>query len=221
MIARICAILALLLLPVWEPAALFAADEPAAKQEDPHADGEHVHVGHAGGVNTEPHEFKPDLAIFSFFVFVLLLLVLWKFAWDPICAGLDKREKRIADHIASAEKMHADAAALTRQYEEKLAASADEVRKIIEEARRDGEHTLQELVAKGQEEAQALRDRALREIDTARMQALKELAEKSAEAAVSIASTLIKAELKPEDHRKLIDEAVERLREAAAAPSKN
>jgi F-type H+-transporting ATPase subunit b len=207
-IARICL---LLLCWVVAGAAVLAADPPGHNGHD------HEHIGHAGGVNAEPQEFRQDLAIYTFFVFVCLLLVLWKFAWEPISAGLDQREQRIAANIAAAEKLHADAQALTRQYEEKLAASADEVRKIIEEARRDGEHTMQELIDKGQQEVQTLRDRTMREIETARSQALKDLAERSIEAALDVAGKLVHAHLKPEDHRQLIDDALDRF----SAASKN
>ena len=42
-----------------------------------------------------PLTFDPDLAWFTFVVFVLLLLVLTKFAWKPLMAGLDQRSARL------------------------------------------------------------------------------------------------------------------------------
>ena len=40
-----------------------------------------------------PLEFKTDLALWTAVVFLLLLAVLWKFAWGPLAEGLDKRER--------------------------------------------------------------------------------------------------------------------------------
>jgi hypothetical protein len=37
----------------------------------------------------EPQEVRFDLSIYTFVVFALLMLLLWKFAWGPIAAGLD------------------------------------------------------------------------------------------------------------------------------------
>jgi F-type H+-transporting ATPase subunit b len=177
--------------------------------------------GHGDDVNVSPIEFRGDLAIWSFCVFVLLMVVLGKFAWGPISEGLDKREQSIAANIAAAEKAAADAKAMIKQYEQKLAGAQNEVRAIIEEARRDGERTMQELTAKGQAEAQAARDRLLRDVETAKGQALKELAELSTTLAVELAGKLVRAQLKREDHTALISDALDKFRAATAAQQQN
>jgi F-type H+-transporting ATPase subunit b len=164
-------------------------------------------------------EFQTDLAIWTAVVFAVLLLVLWKFAWGPIVAGLEKREQRIAEHIAAAEKAHEDAKLMLAQYEKKLAASADEVRAIIEEARRDAEHTQQEILAKARADAQTERDRALREIETAKDQALKELGERTADLAVELAGKIVGARLNAGDHQRLIEEALTRFPSSKPSPN--
>lgn len=193
-------------------------DHGVHKTADAHGGGGH---GHGDDVNLSPIEFRGDLAIWSFCVFVLLLIVLGKFAWGPITEGLDKREAGIAANIAAAEKAAADAKAMIHQYEQKLAGAQNEVRAIIEEARRDGERTMQELTAKGQAEAQAARDRLLRDVETAKAQALKELAELSTTLAVDLAGKLVRAQLKREDHTALISEALDKFRSATEAQRQN
>ena len=64
-----------------------------------------------------PEEFQTDLAIWTFVVFVVLLAILWKFAWGPIVAGLEKREQGIAEHIAAAERAHEEAKLLLAEYD--------------------------------------------------------------------------------------------------------
>src|SRR5215213_4480103 len=81
--------------------ALFSAPLRAAEQH-----GEHTHIG---GPQTpaeqklaeDPTEISLDLATFTFVVFLLLLAILWKFAWGPISAALERREHTIAEHIAA------------------------------------------------------------------------------------------------------------------------
>lgn len=184
-------------------------------------DAAHGHAAHIGAENVSaaPEEFKADLAIYSFVVFLLLVAILTKFAWGPISAGLDQREQRIANQIAAAEKANADARLILAEYQRKLAASADEVRAIIDEARRDAEHTQQEILAKARADAQVERDRALREIDTATNQALKQLAEQSANLAVELAGKILRAQITPGDHTRLIEESTAKF--LHAAPSKN
>src|SRR5690606_35275777 len=86
--------------------AVSAAAAHADEHHGDHGDDAHGHgIGHAG-VNEDPTHVAPDLAVYTFIIFLLLLGVLWKFAWGPIAAALDKREQKIADHIAAAEKSH-------------------------------------------------------------------------------------------------------------------
>ncbi len=89
-----------------------------------------------------------DLAIFTVLIFLILLAVLWKFAWGPISAALDLREKKISDNIAAAEQLNQEAKRLLGEYEAKLTAAREEVRGILDEARRDAEHAGQEIVTK-------------------------------------------------------------------------
>ncbi len=182
--------------------------EPAAAH-DAHA-GAHEHIGEVG-VNKQPEEFKSDLAIYSFVVFLILLAILTKFAWKPINAALEEREHKIAEHIAAAERQNAEAKVMLGEYEKKLAAAQDQVRAILDDARKDAEHAQQELLAKARLDAQMEMDRAKREIDTAKGQALKELAERSTDLAIGLASQIVRKELQQVDHAKLVQEAIGRL----------
>ena len=177
-----------------------------------HGDG-HAAAGH-GEVN--PLLFDPDLAIFTLIIFLLLLAVLWKFAWGKIAAGLDKREQGIADQIAAAQAANEQARTLLGEYELKLTAAAGEVRAILDEARRDAEHTQQEILAKARADARLERDRAVREIEIATDSALKELAERSTNMAVDLAGRIVQAQLKPADHARLIEEAMAKFPKATA-----
>jgi F-type H+-transporting ATPase subunit b len=196
---------------------------PSVSLAQHHADGEDFHVEHgegeasgtgasgdhgAGHGNTNPMSFDPDLAIFTALNFLILLAVLWKFAWGPIAAGLDRREQGIADNIAAAQATHEQAKLLLADYERKLTAAQGEVRGIMEEARRDAEHTQSEILAKARADARAERDRALREIEMATDQALKELAERSTNLAVDLAGKIVQAQLQPSDHARLIEQAM-------------
>lgn len=163
--------------------------------------------GHAAG-GGNPLDFKRDLAVWTAVVFLVLLLVLWKFAWGPISAGLEKREQGIADQIAQAEQSNLKARQLLDQYQRKLADSRTEVREILDKGRRDAEILGRELLEKAKQEAQADQQRALRQIDAATDNALKQLAEQSSTLAVQLAGKILQAELKPEDHSRLIQQAV-------------
>ncbi len=203
-----------------DAAALHAAPGTSA----PEAPADPGHLGHDVHVAT-PHEaanpaaFRTDLAIYTFLVFLLLFAVLWRFAWGPIVAGLAKREQGIADNIAEARRCRDEAKLMLQQYETKLAEAQNEVREILDEARRDAEHTQQEILAAARVEADRERNRSLAEIDTATAQALKQLAEKSTNLAVELAGKIVQAQLNRDDHNRLISDAVTKF--VDADPSQN
>jgi len=204
-----------LLLVAFTPMAICADPEPSGGQihheaenaaEDTAAEHEAAH-GH-GPVNTNPLELRRDLALWTLVIFLVLLAVLWKFAWGPIAQGLQRREQGIADQIAQAEQANQEARDLLGQYEQRLAGAKEEVRQILERAHRDAEQTGRELIDKAQAEAKIEQQRALQQIDAATAAALKELADLSASLAVELAGKIVRAELKPDDHARLIQQAV-------------
>jgi F-type H+-transporting ATPase subunit b len=183
-----------------------------------HGDSAHGAGDHASATATDPLSVDPDLAVWTAIVFLVLLAVLWKFAWGPISKALDERERKIGENIAAAERAGDEARRLIAQYEAKLATAADEVRQLLEEARRDAEHTRQEIVSEARTAAKAEHDRQMREVQTAIAAAQKTLAERSAALAVELAGKIVRRELKPNEHESLIRETVENF---PLAPSRN
>jgi F-type H+-transporting ATPase subunit b len=196
---------------------LLSAGRPSIGAEPEHATATQAESEeHAGSPN--PLAVDPDLAIWTAVIFLLLLFVLGKFAWPQITAALEERERKIADNIAAAEARHNDAKQLLAEHEAKLAAAAGEVRALLEEARRDADHTKKSIEAEGQKAAKEELDRALREIRRARDAAVQELAVTSANVAIDLAQRVIREQLTPEKSNQIVRDAVARL---SAEPSKN
>jgi F-type H+-transporting ATPase subunit b len=164
-----------------------------------------------GGAHDDPNPLRinPDLAVFTAIIFLVLLVVLWKFAWGPIMEGLRKREDAIAEEIASAQRRNEEAKDLLEQYETRLGAAADEVRALLDQGRKDAETQRQQIIADAQEAARAEKERAVREIEVAKNEALGELAEKSVDTAVHLAGRIVGEQLQAADHARLIQEALE------------
>src|SRR5262245_60288968 len=70
--------------------------EATAKAETPAA--AHEAVAHEAEAQPNILEVQPSLAIWTVAVFLLLLLVLGKFAWKPLLAALHKREEHL-EHV--------------------------------------------------------------------------------------------------------------------------
>ncbi len=198
---------------------LQAADSPAdetspAARSDPHASDN----GHADHGENEEEEAdlspiswsaaKRDLALWTFVIFVMLVLVLGKFAFKPIATALDLREEAITDQIASAERANLEAKDLLLEYQQKLKDSEDEVRQILKQARHDAQKTADQIVEKARGQAHHEHQRALREIEAASDNAVRELAEKAALLSTELAGKLLKREIDPKTHQDLIQSAI-------------
>ena len=195
-----------------------AAHEEAAHDADAHGGGHagaghHVDPGHgnATAAMENPAEFRTDLAIYTLIVFLLLLVILGKFAWPVISDALVEREQRIADHIESAENKHEEAKGLLSQYEAKLEAAADEVRELLEEARRDAEATKAQILSEAKSAAEAEHARALRDVEQATDAALKQIAEKSAHFVVGMTGQIVQEELSEKQQQRIVRDALTKL----------
>ncbi len=156
-----------------------------------------------------------DLTVYSIVVFLGLLFILSRFAWPKMLRGLEKREHDIAAAIEEAKKAKDEASQLRasmQQEKEKLQA---EVNDIMARARADADR----LKAQREAEAEALlateRERFEREKTTAHDQALHDILTQTAELAALVSSKVIRRQLTPEDHRALVDEALNELQQAA------
>ena len=159
-------------------------------------------------VNADGYNFRGDLTIWTAVVFLVVMAILYKFAWGPISEGLQKREDEIAAQIAEAQRKNEEARQLLADYEKKLAAAGDEVRSLIEQGRRDAEKVGRQLLDQAREETGIERQRAVQQIESATLAALKELAERSAALAVDLAGKIVGARLQAADHSRLIEQAV-------------
>lgn len=159
--------------------------------------------------------FEPDLAIFTLLVFFGLLAILTKFAWKPIMAGLDRREKNIADQVDNAKRMYDEARQNLTQYEQKLATVTQQANELLTEARKDAQLAKDRILAEAAAEAQKQRDRAVADIRAAKDAAVRELAQRSADSAVSLAGKIVGRSLQATDHKNLIDESINRFVKSA------
>lgn len=194
---------------------------------DDHGGAGHGHqpeIGHnpPAGVAAKDFEspawFQTDLAVWSFAVFLALLALLTKFAWKPIMQGLEKREDGIARQIAETKAANDEARRMLASYERRLAEASEEVRGMLEEARRDAESTKQSIVAEARKAAEDEKHRAKHEIQLAKDDALSQIAEKAGHLAVEVAGKFLRDKLGADDQARLVRDSVASL---SSRPSVN
>ena len=98
----------------------------------------------------------PDIGLvfWNTVAFLLLLVVLGKFAWKPILKAINDREQGIEDALAKADKMKSELAAMQSENEALLAKAREERATLIKEAK----ETADKMVADAKEKAKAQYD---------------------------------------------------------------
>ena len=163
-----------------------------------------------GGEEGTISPFAGDVGniLWTLVIFLLVVTVLGKFAWSPMLASLQSREKFIHDSLAEAKKEREEAAKQLARYEAELANARKEASKIAEEGRRDAEALRKKIEAQADEEAKRIIERARSEIDVAKQAAVHDLYSQAGQLATELAGRIIHKELNAADHAALISEAI-------------
>jgi F-type H+-transporting ATPase subunit b len=188
----------------------------AAQQPSGHGAAAHGESGH-GGDDSDIFGKALDLGIWTIVVFLVLLWVLSKYAWKPMLEGLQKREQNIQDALDRAQQAQREAERLHEEHRRQMDKVQEEVRDILDNGRRAAERSTDEMIAKARSEIQSERERLRREIETARDQAVQQLWGQTAQLATLVSAKAIRRQLTPEDHRRLLDEALADLGPAGEA----
>ncbi len=201
-------------------------DEDSEKEPSEGEDADEEHHGGGGGghhdekdlghsnANDEiysPAEWRFDLAVFTFVVFLLLMGVLMKFAWGPISEGLAAREEGVAAKIDEAHRDAESAASRLAEYESKLAGAEGEAQALISKAQQTADAAASRIRQEAEADADQQKQRARADIEAARGVALDELSNQSVSLAVRLASQIVGRELSQEDHAALIQDALKKF----------
>lgn len=157
-------------------------------------------------------DVNPGLAIWTTIVFAVVYMILRYLAWGPIASALDSRAEKIHADIDRAESVKKEAEALLTDYRSKLEALRDEGDKILADARKDAEKLKEEILAAAKKEADDLREQGSKDISMAVDQALERLHHEVVQLSVTIAGQVIGKSLNADDHKKLIDESLDKLK---------
>ena len=154
--------------------------------------------------------FKPDALIMglTWLTFLLTTVVLYKVAWKPILAALDKREADIRQSLEDAQK-HRDALAQLEERRQQVIAEADaKAKELVTQARQAALEASAVIENKAREEAQILLGNAQREIKAAQEKVLADLRRESADLAIGLSRKIIGESLDEKKSRDLVDRLI-------------
>ena len=161
----------------------------------------------AGGLT----DLNPGLTLWTAITFLLLLVVLSRFAWGPIVKMLSERERTIREAIESAKKERAEAEKLMAEQREALIRANREAAEVAKRNQADVERLRVELTERARKEADELVATARQQITEEKAKALAEIRGQVADLAIEAASRLVQANLDDKAQRALVEEYIRQL----------
>ena len=147
------------------------------------------------------------LMFWTVVIFMLLLILLKKFAWKPILKAVDDRNSSINEVLASAEKAKSEMEQLSADNDKILNEAHNQRDSIIKEARDIKIKTIADAKNKASIEAEKIISSAKEQIKNEKMKAITELKNEIADISIQMAEKIIKTELKDaKSQKKLIEE---------------
>jgi F-type H+-transporting ATPase subunit b len=141
--------------------------------------------------------------------FLILLLVLYFFAYKPVMKMLDERSHKIKESMDEVQKVKDQAAQTEEEFKKKIEAASKEGQEVIARAMRTGEEARQRAQAEAKQEAQGLVEKARVEIQRERDETIGELRQEFADLTVVAAEKVIGKSLDKESHRQIIDQVLD------------
>ena len=159
----------------------------------------------------ETFGWNPWLFLSQVISFVIVALLLRRFAYKPILAVLEDRRRKIEEGQLNAEKIRKELAEAEKRYQEIVAKANADAQRMIDEARESAAHlserkqqeavaTAEQIIAKAREAAAIEHDRTMESLK-------RELGHLIVDTTVKVTGKV----LTPEDQRRLQQEAARQL----------
>ena len=146
--------------------------------------------------------------------FILLLVLVKKYAWSNLASIFEQRAEKIAADIDGAEQARQKAEVLAQKREDELAGSRKEAKTIIENAKETAEKSKASILADAKLEAGRLKEKANQEIAQNKAEALQSVKGDVADLTISLAEKILSKNLDSQAHKELIDQYIDQLGEA-------
>lgn len=143
--------------------------------------------------------------------FVLFVWFCMKYVWPPIMSAIEKRQKEIADGLASAEQAKKDLSLAQANVTDQMSQAKAEALVIIEQANKRKTQIVEEAKAEAEQEREKILAQAKAEIDAERKRAREELRKQVAMLAIAGAEKIIERSVDEAANSDIVDKLVAEL----------
>ena len=135
------------------------------------------------------------LIVWTILAFLIVLLILKKFAWKPILKGLSDRETNIANSIASAERVKLEMAQLKNENEALLVSAREERATMLKEAKEIKDRMINDAKQEAKVQAAKIITDAQASINQQKMAAITDLKNQVGNLVIEVSEKILRREL--------------------------
>ncbi|WP_457618940.1 F0F1 ATP synthase subunit B, partial [Lutibacter sp.] len=158
------------------------------------------------------NDFSYGLFFWQSLLFIVLLLLLRKFAWKPILNAIDEREEGIKNALEEAENARKEMQNLTADNERILKQARIERDTLLKEAREMKESIISEAKGAAQIQATKVIEQAQETIQAEKQAAITDLKNQVAELSLGIAEKVVREELSDKNKQiKLVEDMLKEV----------
>jgi F-type H+-transporting ATPase subunit b len=150
----------------------------------------------------------PGLMVWTLIAFGFTMFVLGKLAFPWIGKKLEERANSIRNAIEEAEKRNQEAERLLAEYRQRLTQAREQAEDIVARARKAAEAAEAQAAAEGKAKREELVAAARKDIETETRRSLERIRKEVADLTVLATEKVTRKTLTPEDHQRLIEEAL-------------
>ena len=141
--------------------------------------------------------------------FIILLGILFLFAYKPVLKALDARSERIRESLEAADRAREDAATSRTAIEEQVNEARRQGQQMLDQAREAADRYREEEMARAREDALSFVLRARDDIQRERDAAVAEVRANFGDLAITAAERVIRRSLDRQAHQELVTQVLE------------
>ena len=148
---------------------------------------------------------KGGLMFWTLGIFLVLWFILSKYAFKPITAAVEAREKALEDAILAAQADRDEAKRILEGHQKEIEAARGDAQRMIAEGRAVGDKIRADMIEETRAQQQEMLERARREIEGEKVRAIAEMRHEAVDLAIAGAGKVIEKNLDDESNRRIVE----------------
>lgn len=143
--------------------------------------------------------------------FVIMILIVIKFAYKPVSAFLAKRHEYVNNNLKEAEEKNLEASRNLEETKANLQGSQKEAIQIIQDARKQAEVQRSEILEEANKDVAKTKAKAMEDIEVAKNKAIREMHDEVIDIAMEATKNILGREVNDNDDKAMLDDFVNDL----------